>query len=113
MLTPESIPTHVPWATLRQSRLYSPVKDLGFGLRSGFTGLLGTSLYLLKRSAPAIFGLIYVRVMNTEKRKTNESRSAVFAYLLPLAIQFLITYNGIGAAFYRLPNFIPFLKNLS
>jgi len=51
--------------------------------------------------------------MNTEKRKTNESRSAVFAYLLPLAIQFLITYNGIGAAFYRLPNFIPFLKNLS
>ncbi len=25
-------PTHLPWATLCQSRLYPPVRDLGFGL---------------------------------------------------------------------------------
>ncbi len=28
-----STPTHVPWATLCQSRRYPPVSDLGFGLR--------------------------------------------------------------------------------
>ncbi len=32
MSTPESTPTHLPWAILCQSRLYPTVKDLGFGL---------------------------------------------------------------------------------
>jgi hypothetical protein len=81
--------------TLRQSRLYPPPSQ---GLRiwpqkwlPGFAGNL--PLLIL------YFTLIYVRVMNTEKRKTNESRSAVFAYLLPPAIQFRIAFNGIGNAF--------------
>jgi hypothetical protein len=26
------LPTHLPWATLCQSRLYPPVRDFGFGL---------------------------------------------------------------------------------
>jgi hypothetical protein len=34
MSTPESTPTHLPWATLCQSRLYPPVRDFGFGLRT-------------------------------------------------------------------------------
>ncbi len=29
---PESTPTHLPWETLCQSRLYPPVRDFGFGL---------------------------------------------------------------------------------
>ncbi len=32
MPTPEWTPTHLPWATLCQSRLYLPVRDLGVGL---------------------------------------------------------------------------------
>jgi hypothetical protein len=30
MSAPKSTPTHLPWATLCQSRLYPPVRDLGF-----------------------------------------------------------------------------------
>jgi len=30
--TPESTSIYLPWATLCQSRLYPPVRDLGFGL---------------------------------------------------------------------------------
>ncbi len=47
MSTPDSIPTHLPWATpmtepvltLCQSRLYPPVRDFEFGLRSSTTVL--------------------------------------------------------------------------
>jgi hypothetical protein len=34
MSSPESTPTHLPRATLCQSRLYPQVKDFGFSLRS-------------------------------------------------------------------------------
>jgi hypothetical protein len=34
--TPESTPTHLPWTTLRQSRLNTPVMDFGFGLTAQF-----------------------------------------------------------------------------
>jgi hypothetical protein len=33
MSSPESTPTHLPWATLCQSQLYPPVRDFEFGLR--------------------------------------------------------------------------------
>ncbi len=32
MSTPELTPTHLPWATLCQGRLYPPVRDFEFGL---------------------------------------------------------------------------------
>ncbi len=51
MSTPESAPTHLPRATLCQSRLCPPVRDFGFGLGGGG----GVELYEVNTSGELPF----------------------------------------------------------
>ncbi len=48
-------PTHLPWVTLCQSRLYPPVRDLGLGLSVHTSALAGALLpFLHVTSCPGV-----------------------------------------------------------
>ncbi len=61
-------PTHLPWATICQGRLYPPVRDFGFGLY--FQGLIRDVKMMWKLRMPLDFWLRWFRWLSEQNHET-------------------------------------------